>query len=249
MRSPGWQRVNEPGVHGLLSASDDLPTRLLVTDDQAYDMLAVLLQDARAGTISVFAAAARCTEIVMSDPAWKPKAVTAMICRDLRTVAEVGLASGLTLRPVRRLADDPPGGVPLADAVAVAMSADSSSDDAPDALADYLRSLPSTTRLFAAVDGDGTVRATSGCGVFGAQASVFFVNTDPGSAPPRHRACNDSRGAALRSACRSTAGVPRGQRCRAADLRATRVRDHRPDDAVLSRCLTARRVARVAVAS
>jgi ribosomal protein S18 acetylase RimI-like enzyme len=33
--------------------------------------------------------------------------------------------------------------------------------------------------LFAAVDGEGAVRATSGWGVFGTQASVIFVNTDP----------------------------------------------------------------------
>jgi ribosomal protein S18 acetylase RimI-like enzyme len=47
-------------------------------------------------------------------------------------------------------------------------------------LADYLRSLPSTFSLFAAVDNDGKVRATSGCGVFGRYATVLFVNTDPG---------------------------------------------------------------------
>ena len=179
MRRPGCQTVNEPGVHGLLASSDDPLTRLLVVDDQAYDMLAVLLPDAQAGTISVFAAAARCTEIAMSNPAWKAKAVTAMICRDLRNVPEVALPSGLTLRPVRRLADDPPDGVPLEDAVAAAMLADPSIDDPPDALADYLSSLPPAMRLFAALDGNGAVRATSGSGAFGAEARVFFVNTDP----------------------------------------------------------------------
>ena len=171
--------MHEPGVHGLLASPDDPLTRLLVIDDQAYDVLAGLLPNAQAGTISVFAAAARCTELVRSHPAWKAKAVTAMICRDLRNVPEVALLSGLTLRPVRRLADDPPDGVPLEDAVAAAMLADPSIDDPPDVLADYLSSLPPAMRLFAALDGDGAVRATSGSGAFGAEARVFFVNTDP----------------------------------------------------------------------
>ncbi len=42
-----------------------------------------------------------------------------------------------------------------------------------------MRSLPPEMRLFAAVDGEGVVRATSGSGAFGAPASVIFVNTDP----------------------------------------------------------------------
>lgn len=48
--------VNEPGVNGLLSLSDDSPTRVLVTDDQAGGVLGALLPDARAGATSVFAA-------------------------------------------------------------------------------------------------------------------------------------------------------------------------------------------------
>ena len=54
-----------------------------------------------------------------------------------------------------------------------------------EAFVGYLRALPAATRLFAAVDGDRVVRATSGCGVFGATASVMFVNTAPTSARPR----------------------------------------------------------------
>ena len=40
MRRPTCQLVNEPGVRGLLCFSDDSPTRLLVTDDRAADVLA-----------------------------------------------------------------------------------------------------------------------------------------------------------------------------------------------------------------
>lgn len=177
LRSPTCQLVNEPGMHGLLSFSDDSPTRLLVTDDQAADVLGALMPSVRAGTISVFAAAPRCTEIVTSHRGWKPKPVTAMISRDLRTLPEDPLPSGLALRPVRRLADDPVDGVPLQDAVAAARLADPSSDDAPGVLAGYLSSLPPAMRLFAAVDDGGVVRATSGSGTFGSQATVFFVNT------------------------------------------------------------------------
>lgn len=102
-----------------------------------------------------------------------------MICRDLQAVPAVPLPSELTFRAVRRLADDPPEGVPLEDAVALAMQADPAIEDAPHAFAAYLCSLPPAIRLFAAVDGDGAVRATSGSGAFGAEANVLFVNTDP----------------------------------------------------------------------
>ncbi len=51
--------------------------------------------------------------------------------------------------------------------------------DPPDVFAGYLRALPAAIRLFAAVDEDGAVRATAGAGMFGNEASVMFVNTDP----------------------------------------------------------------------
>jgi GNAT superfamily N-acetyltransferase len=150
----------------------------LVTDDRAYDVLAELLPDARAGMITVFAGAARCAELVDGLAAWTPKATTALIRRDLHTVPATPLPSELRMRSVRRLPDDAPDGVPLDDAAAAAILADPGFDGPPEELASYLRSLPATTRLFAAVDGDGVVRATSGCGAFRAFASVMFVNTD-----------------------------------------------------------------------
>jgi len=172
--------LGKPGVHGSLSSADHPRTRLLITDDQAYEELAVLLPAARTGMIDVFAAAKRCAQLVEAHPGWRQTVATAMICRDLRTVPELALPNGLTLRPVRRLPGDAPDGVPLQGAVAVAMLADPSGEEPPGALADYLRSLTPAFRLFAAIDGDGAVRATSGWGVFGAQATVIFVNTDPG---------------------------------------------------------------------
>lgn len=178
-RCPGRQGVDVPGMRGLLCSAGDPRTRLLVTDDQAHEVLAGLVPDLRAGTISVFATAERCAELLHSHPAWRSKAVIAMICRDLRTVPEVPLPAELTLRPVRRLADDPSDGVPLTDAVAVAVLADPAIVDPPEAFTDYLRSLPPAIQLFAAVDSDGAVHATSGYGAYGTQANVLFVNTDP----------------------------------------------------------------------
>ena len=134
--------------------------------------------DARAGRITVGAAAVRCAALLAGNPTWLSGTATAMICRDLRKVSTAGLPSGLTLRPVRRLAGDTPGGVPLAQAVAAASRADPRITN-PRALADYLRSLPRAFRLWAGVDEGGLVRATSGSAAFEATASVIFVNTDP----------------------------------------------------------------------
>jgi ribosomal protein S18 acetylase RimI-like enzyme len=140
--------------------------------------VSALMPDAQAGMITVCAAAAQCTTLLDGHPAWRADRATAMICRDLHTVPPVPLASELTLRSVRRLADDAPDGVPLTQAVAAARRADPGITD-PQALADYLRSLPPAFGLFAAVDDAGVVRATSGSGAFGTTASVIFVNTDP----------------------------------------------------------------------
>lgn len=179
VRRPGQSIVEEPGLRGLLSRAEDLRSRLLVTDDRAYDGLAGVLPDIRSGTVTVFAEAKRCSELLQGDPAWNCETATAMIRRELRSLPALPLPGNLTLQPVRRLAEDPPGGVPLDDALALAVRADPRISDPPTAIAAFLSSLPPSTRLLAAVDGEATVRATSGSSVFGAAASVFFVNTDP----------------------------------------------------------------------
>ncbi len=179
MRHPGQAMVDDPDMYGLLPGNGDGYTRLLVTGDGACDALSALVRDARAGMITVCAAAAQCTTLLNEDPAWRGDPATAMICRDLRAVPTVPLPRELALRPVRRLADDALNGVPLAQAVATARLAAPGITD-PQALADYLQSLPPAFGLFAAVDTTGAVRATSGSGVFGTAATVIFVNTDPG---------------------------------------------------------------------
>jgi GNAT superfamily N-acetyltransferase len=171
--------VDEPGLHGLRPCGRDRRARLLVTDDRAIDQLPALIDDAGDGMITVCSAAVHCVALLAQNPTWWGGSATAMICRDLHNVSTAALPGGLTLRPVRRLAGDAPGGVPLSRAAAAASRADPAITD-PRALADHLRSLPSGFALWAAVDEDGVVRATSGYGAFGTTASVIFVNTDAG---------------------------------------------------------------------
>ena len=149
-------------------------------DDCAIDELHELLSCARTGIVSVFPSAPRSAELVARELGWKRESVTPMVCRDLSDVPALGLPPELTVRAVRRLDSDPSDGVPLADAVAVAMQAQRDTDEPYAALADHLRAMPSAIKLFAATDDGGVPRAPSGCGVFGPEANVLFVNTEPG---------------------------------------------------------------------
>ena len=197
--------MDGPGIRGLVSVDGASPTSLLVLDDRAFDVLAAVLPLASAGTVRVYEAAGRCAGLLRRDPTWTPKAVTAMVCRDLRAVPDALLPAGLTLRPVCRVPEDPPDGVPLTDAVAAAGRAAPPGEVSTTALVTYLRSLPQGPRLFAAVDDDDTVRGTSGSRTFLSEAYVFFVNTDP--AWRRRGVGLSMTAAALRSA--ATAGATR----------------------------------------
>ena len=177
---PRSRRVDGAGIHGLVPVGAKSPTELLVLDDRAFDVLSALLPLASAGTVRVHEAARRCAELIREDVRWTPKTVTAMVRADLGAVPEPPLPAGLTIRPVCRVAEDPPVGVPLADAVAAAERAVPSGEVSPAALVPYLRSLPGGPRLFAAVDDEAVVRGTSGSRTFFSDAYVFFVNTDPG---------------------------------------------------------------------
>lgn len=173
-------RVDGFGIQGLVPVDGESPMELLVLDDRAFDVLSAVLPLASAGTVRVYAAAKRCAELIHHDPGWRPKTVTAMTRRDLITVPEPPLPGHLTLRPVCRVPEDPPEGVPLTDAVAVAGRATPAGEVSTAALVTYLSSLPGDPRLFAAVDDRGVVRSTSGSRTFSSDAYVFFVNTDPG---------------------------------------------------------------------
>ena len=181
-RHPGQPVVAQPGLHGLLACAQDPLTRLLVTDDRALHALDALLPGVRAGMIDVFAVATRCTALISGQPPWGAEALTAMSCADLQAVPAIALPKGLSLRPVRRrvTGDHAPDAVALEDAVATAIRATPGIPETPRALAGYLRSLPTAFSLLAAVDDGGAVRATSGAGAFGPEATVIFVNTEPG---------------------------------------------------------------------
>lgn len=171
--------VEAAGMCGVLAGPEDPRAQLLVTDDEALELLAEMLPEIQAGMIRVFGRAPRCAQFVTNRLGWRFGAATAMVRDDLHTVrSPSALPTELTLEPVRRLADDG-GGVALADAVAAAMSAAPGIEDPPEVFAEFLRSLPDSFRLLAAVDRDGKIRATSGYGVFDQYATVIFVNTDP----------------------------------------------------------------------
>ena len=95
--------------------------------------------------------------------------------------ASVGstLPDGLALRHVKRLGNEVPDAVPLEEAVALVIASDPGLTELPETFAGFLRGLPSSVQLLAAVDEQGVARATSGCDVFGEYARLFFVNTEP----------------------------------------------------------------------
>jgi len=179
VRESDQSNVDEPGICGLLASPAHRQVRLLVTDDRAHDLLAAALPHAKAGMITIFAAAARCRDLVANQITWAFDEPTAMICRDLRDVPAPTLPAELTLRPVRRAPDEQAGGVSLEDAVAAVLRANRTSVGSPETFAAYLRSLPPSAQLLCAVDRTGVVRATSASSTYGAEATVFFVNTDP----------------------------------------------------------------------
>jgi GNAT superfamily N-acetyltransferase len=179
--SPADGRViDDDGLCGKPPAADDRTVRLLVLDDRAYHVLHDLLPRASEGIVSVFPSANRSAELLARELPWKRDSVTPMVCRDLGDVPDLSLVPELTLLPVRRVDTDPADGVPLRDAVTVALRAQRDTDEPYTGLVEHLRAMPAAIKLFAATDQDGVPRGTSGCGVFGAESTVLFVNTDPG---------------------------------------------------------------------
>jgi ribosomal protein S18 acetylase RimI-like enzyme len=154
-------------------------SRLLATDDSGYDRLAAEITSGR-GVVFVFEQASRCSEFLRGQPGWSGgRSELAMVLRDVRALTGATLPDGLGFRPVNRVVSEAPDAVSLEDAVAVAIASDRSVKDPADVAAEYFRGLPSSVRLFAAVDENGVARATSACHVFGEYAQVFFVNTEP----------------------------------------------------------------------
>lgn len=173
-----------PGIHGSVGADGARVIRLLVTDDRGYTRLTTEVTAAR-GEVNVFDQASRCGELLRGRSGWNAdRPATAMVLRRIQDVVNVVLPDGLVLRSVNRIATETPDAVALHDAVAVAIASDPGITEPADEFARFLTGLPSSVRLFAAVDDAGVARATSGCDVFDEYARVFFVNTEPGW---RHR--------------------------------------------------------------
>jgi ribosomal protein S18 acetylase RimI-like enzyme len=171
--------LSEPGVCGVVSADEERIVHLLVFDDRGYSRLATEVAGARQGAARVFERASRCDALMRGQAGWKAdRPATAMVLRDIRAASTAAPPDGLIVRPVNRLASDE-GAVSLEAAAGVAIASDPGIADPADRFAGFLRSLPSSVRLFAAVDEQGVPRATSGCEVFGEYARIFFVNTEP----------------------------------------------------------------------
>jgi GNAT superfamily N-acetyltransferase len=179
MRRPGHGSVDEPGIVGLIgrgpAARDG---RVLVTDDRALPVLAARHEDLLAYVVYVFDDAEASRLLLDRSGRYRPNPCTAMVSEELGEIPEVSLPTGLHLARVATASGDE--GVPLAGAASAAIRSDP--DMSPttdlDSFVGYLRSIPST-HFLAAVDDDGTVRATSASATWGPTAGVFFVNTDP----------------------------------------------------------------------
>jgi GNAT superfamily N-acetyltransferase len=179
MMGTGDRVIRADGVTGTLAASSGVPRgRLLVTDDRALDVLRQKLPDLPAWVVSTLGAATECRNLLLAEPAFRGEEATAMVCRDLATVPAPDLPAGLTVRGVRRGAQDEPDGVPIDRAAAACLRSEPDVDESLERFVAYLCSLPPAARLFAATDADGEVRATAASGCFGQDANAFFVSTD-----------------------------------------------------------------------
>ena len=193
--------VDAPGVCGVLGNAEPGSGRLLITDDRALAALADLGPDLDVHVVNVLKAAPQCRAVIEAAGPWRSEDVTAMVCRDLAALPVVLLADGLTIRPVYRAFGDPDDGVPLVHAAEACLrfSRHADGDPVPGFLA-YLSSLPASTRLLAAVDGQGVVRATAGSTVIGPDRVSVLCLHRRGVATSWGRHCDDG-GRALLCMC------------------------------------------------
>ena len=128
----------------------------------------------------VFEQASRCNEFLRDRPGWRADwTQMAMVLRDIQAVNGATLPDGLDFRPVNRDTSTVPDAVPMKDAAAVGIASNRSITGSADDVAKWISGLPSSVRLFAAIDESGVAHATSACHVFGDYTQIFFVNTEP----------------------------------------------------------------------
>ncbi len=181
LATPDQVPLDEPGICGWMGSVGQSRGRLLITDDRAVATLERLRPELRVQIVNVFAAAPRSRELVAQSRSSEGEQGTAMACLDLARLPPVRLPAGLTLRAVRRVAADPADGVPLEEMASACLRAEGGATIPPlSAIVGFLQSLPPTTRLLAAVDESGVVRATAGASRLEADATVYAVSTDAG---------------------------------------------------------------------
>jgi len=167
---------DDPGLVGLEQA--DGRVSLLVVDDRALTPLAGLLGREPQGVIRVLPAASRSRAMLEAQPRWAKESLTAMVCRDLAAVPDVALPEGVGLHPVSLDPGGADGSVDLVAVTAMVVQADPAAvGENPEHMAASLRAVRPAPVFLAAVDSSGAVRATSGCRVFGHDASILFINT------------------------------------------------------------------------
>lgn len=173
--APDSEVIDQPGLVGVWRADSD-KLRLLVTDDRALERLGQLVSSARGGVITVLPEAAQAVQLLGEERQWSHKPVTAMACHDLASIPSLALPQGLVVSEISIEPGVHRHGVDLDVATEVAIDA-APADGTPAQLAAYLREMRPAPHLFAAIDPAGFVRATGGFRLYGADASVFFVNT------------------------------------------------------------------------
>lgn len=169
--------LDEPGLIGL-QRDEARSVSLLVLDDRALPGLQRVLRGRPGGVINVLRAAPASRDALVAVGGWSAKAVEVMVSRDLSRTPTAPLPEGLRLEPLR-LAGDRRGREPELDSAArLVVRADPTVNASAEQLATSIRALSPPPVLFAAVDAEGTIRATSGYRLSGTDATVLFVNTD-----------------------------------------------------------------------
>ena len=168
----GAASVEGRGISGYLPNADRRAT-LLVTDDWALAQLEELLPRLHLAMVRVFPAARNCLALLQRDSTWPVRArTTAMLHRGLETLQQPAPPESLTIQPVARPPHQPDG-VSLRDAVVESIEAD------PLMPPEQVLKLPPSLQVFAAVDTEGTIRATSASSYAGNFVDVSFVTTHP----------------------------------------------------------------------
>lgn len=171
------EQISHGSVLGSLG-SDDRNGAVLALDDGALPFLESHREELKECDVRVRPGAPVCLKLMHELEGMRYESGTAMAVDDVSFVQEPPLPDGLQLRRVRRTAQERVG-VPLVEAAEACLVADPGGFPSLDAFVEHLSTAPPpSAKLFAAIDDDGRVRATSGSVTYGRDVFVFFVSTD-----------------------------------------------------------------------